>query len=452
MVYGKKHLAKVKICGEKLATLVEGIFPSELRELHGTREKYQLFTQLGMDTHTDFHKRFYQKIDGGWPEFQEEYTRLIREVVLPHLGLEEALVQTTPNLRCHLPDNVAVVVKHHDSDEAHRHPKGEINFIYALTDMYDTNTFLVEKMPRSGDFVRMEMKRGELTSFNGNLCDHYNEINKTGVTRCSFDFRVLPLNYYDETYEKKSVTKEMKYVEGGYYTRFTAVPKPGARDIWDMEKQKFKGVMEKYGVQDAWGVVDIFEKRMAEYAGSKYAVTVDNCTNALFLSLKYLGAAGKVIIPARTWVSVPCTIRNAGCEVEFKDMEWSGAYQLHPYPIYDGAVRMKRGMYKKGTFHCLSFHIRKHIPIGKGGMILTDSEEAYKWFRTVRYSGRTIAPDGVNYVLYKEDRIETTGWNMYMTPEQAARGLDLLERIGDDNPDQESSGTCKDLRDFKCYQ
>ena len=41
---------------------------------------------------------------------------------------------------------------------------------------------------------------------------------------------------------------------------------------------------------------------------------------------------------------------------------------------------------------------------------------------------------------------------MYMTPEQAARGLELFERIEDDNPDQESSGTCKDLSQFTCYQ
>ena len=40
---------------------------------------------------------------------------------------------------------------------------------------------------------------------------------------------------------------------------------------------------------------------------------------------------------------------------------------------------------------------------------------------------------------------------MYMTPEQAARGLELLENISDDNPDQESSGTCKNLNDLNIY-
>ena len=58
--------------------------------------------------------------------------------------------------------------------------------------MFDSNTLKVEKMPRSGEFVDIEMKQGECISFNGNICDHYNEINKTGKTRMSFDFRSPP--------------------------------------------------------------------------------------------------------------------------------------------------------------------------------------------------------------------------------------------------------------------
>tara|TARA_R110002096_G_scaffold290058_2_gene484402 strand:+ start:31 stop:537 length:507 start_codon:yes stop_codon:yes gene_type:complete len=168
--------------------------------------------------------------------------------------------------------------------------------------------------------------------------------------------------------------------------------------------------------------------------------------------MKYLKASGEITLPNKTWISVPCTVKHAGCDLKFEDIQWSGAYQLKPYPIYDGAVRMRRGMFKPGTYHCLSFHIRKHIPIGKGGMILTDDKEAYDWFRTVRYEGRSMSDDGVNYVLYKDDEIKSMGWNMYMTPEQAARGLELFEGITDDNPDQESSGTCKDLSQFSCYQ
>ena len=43
-----------------------------------------------------------------------------------------------------------------------------------------------------------------------------------------------------------------------------------------------------YKINTPWDAVDLFEKKVAEYAGSKYAVAIDNCTDALFLCLKYL--------------------------------------------------------------------------------------------------------------------------------------------------------------------
>jgi len=453
MVYGKKHLQKININKDyNFISIVENLYNIELKYLHTKKEKeYELFTKIGKDSETEFHNKFYNKLRAGWEEIQTEYDNFIINEILPFLNLEDAMVQKFPTYRVMLPNNVAIVVNHYDSDKLHKHPTGEINFVYALTDMFDTNTINVEKMPRLGEYEKIILKASECICFNGNKCLHNNEINKTDFTRISFDFRILPLNYYDKTNSCNSATVKTKFSEGGYYKK-VKINKPYiARDIWDKEKESFNHILTKYNVNDAWGIVDLFEKKIAEYAGSKYAVSVDSCTDALFLCLKYLKANETIKIPSRTWISVPCTIIHAGCKIQFEDIEWSGAYQLKPYPIYDGAVRMKKGMYKSNTFHCLSFHIRKHIPIGKGGMILTDDKEAYNWFRTVRYEGRSIAPDGVNYLMYKEDPINSMGWNMYMTPEQAARGLELFERIKDDNPDQESSGTCKDLSKLNIY-
>ena len=101
-------------------------------------------------------------------------------------------------------NNVAVVKKHYDSDDEHRHPKGEINFIIALTDMYDSNSIWYESYPRLGDFKAMDLKAGDVLCFNGNLCEHYNKINKTGKTRVSMDFRILPSNYVNEINHIKS--------------------------------------------------------------------------------------------------------------------------------------------------------------------------------------------------------------------------------------------------------
>ena len=80
-------------------------------------------------------------------------------------------------------------------------------------------------------------------------------------------------------------------------------------------------------------------------------------------------------------------------------------------------------------------------------MILCDDYEAYKWFQQARYEGRHTA----DKVLYKEDNFSMIGWNMYMTPEQAAKGLELFEKMADENPDQESSGSSKDLSIYPIY-
>jgi len=215
----------------------------------------------------------------------------------------------------------------------------------------------------------------------------------------------------------------------------------------EYEKNLLEYMMDLYNLKDPWDVVDYFEKLLAEYAGSKYAVAVDNCTDAMFLCLKYLKADGEIILPKRTYVSVPCTVIHSGCIVKFDDIEWSGAYQLTPYPVYDSATRMKKGMYIKNSYYCLSFHRKKHIAIGKGGMILTDDKKAYDWFKVVRYEGRHMDR------LYKDDFFDTIGWNMYMSPEHAAKGIYLFRKhIKEDSGDLESSGMHKDLSRFPIYE
>lgn len=179
----------------------------------------------------------------------------------------------------------------------------------------------------------------------------------------------------------------------------------------------------------AYDVVAGFEQRVSDYAGAKYGVAVDCCTTALFLSLKYCGinSSSVVKIPAKTYASVPMAVIHAGGKVSFTDESWIGVYRLFPFPVFDGAKRFRKGMYK-GGLHCLSFHIKKPIPIGRGGMILTDDEPAARWLRKARYDGREGLP-------YDQENISTIGWHAYMTPEQAARGLSLLD-VYKDQPDQ----------------
>ena len=198
-------------------------------------------------------------------------------------------------------------------------------------------------------------------------------------------------------------------------------------------------------LHNPYKIVKMFEEEVAEYTGAPYAVSIDSCTNALFLCLKYLNAE-EVIVPRKTYLSVPQSVLHAGAKLKFSNENWQGIYQLKPYPIWDSAKRFKSGMYIPNTFMCLSFHIKKHINIGKGGMILTDNKEAVEWFKKARYEGRSEK-------FYKEDDIDMLGWNMYMTPQQAAHGLALMQNIPKSNPDLDEHGNgYRDLKEFTVFK
>lgn len=135
-----------------------------------------------------------------------------------------------------------------------------------------------------------------------------------------------------------------------------------------------------------YNIVNEFEKAIAEWAGSQFAVAVESGSAALFLSCSYR-YLGEVSIPKFTYPSVPAGIIHAGGTVKFTNEKWSGIYELKPYEIYDSALRFRKGMYKNGL-HCLSFHMKKHLPIARGGMILTDSYTDYKMLKLLRFDGR----------------------------------------------------------------
>ena len=201
-------------------------------------------------------------------------------------------------------------------------------------------------------------------------------------------------------------------------------------------------------LHNPYKIVRMFEEEIANYTGAPYAISIDSCTNALFLICKYL-EVGEVTIPSKTYLSVPQSIIHAGGEVVFDRREetnnWKGIYQLKPYPIYDAAKRLKKDMYIDGTFMGLSFHIKKLLPIWKGGMILTDNDEAADWFKKARYEGRSEK-------FYKEDDITFHGWNMYMTPQQAAQGLAMFQNYSAEGGDLGEENGYRDLTEFTVFK
>lgn len=200
-----------------------------------------------------------------------------------------------------------------------------------------------------------------------------------------------------------------------------------------------------------------FEKMLSDYTGAPYVVAVDNQSNALFLALMYEKVQGKTItIPNRTYPSVPCEIIHAGAKVVFKEIEGTtltGAYQLEGSNVWDSALRFTADMYIPNSHMCISFTgPYKHFKLSKGGAILTDNEDAYKWFKKARFSGRSECS-------YHEDNFDDNpviGWNFYMMPELAARGVLLMPQFynidGSKKHNEDLTLPYPDLSKFKCYQ
>lgn len=205
-------------------------------------------------------------------------------------------------------------------------------------------------------------------------------------------------------------------------------------------------------------VTEEFEEKLSHYTGAKYVVTVDNMSNALFLTLYYENhikksiEGGYVTCPSRTYPSVPCEIIHAGLKIKWEEVEGKtlkGAYNLKNSNVWDSALRFTADMYKKGTHICVSFTgPYKHFKLSKGGAILTDDYEAYCWFKRARYSGRRECS-------YHEDNFDMLGWNFYMMPELAARGLLLMGQFyeigGGKKHNEDLELPYPDLSKYKIY-
>lgn len=215
-------------------------------------------------------------------------------------------------------------------------------------------------------------------------------------------------------------------------------------------------------------IVRTFEKVMAEYTGAPKAVAVDSGTAALFLCFQRLyklrcnwfefdqpqNQAEPInfvlSIPNRTFVSVPMMAIHANAGIKWRYSEWHGAYPISMVSkkqkmplIWDSALRLRKDLFKEFapiaadapafrpvTYVCLSFQYRKHLPIGRGGMILhNDDDEVDTWFRRMRFFGRSEVP------VAEDPGPTVLGWRYYMTPTDAARGLSFMQHMSDNDSD-----------------
>jgi perosamine synthetase len=216
-----------------------------------------------------------------------------------------------------------------------------------------------------------------------------------------------------------------------------------------------------------------FEEKFAVYTGAKYAVAVSNCTTALHLAMIVAGIdeGDEVICPSLSYIATANAITYVGAKPVFAEVNHT--YNLDPidtekkitpktkaillvhqigFPadidsfkylckkhnlilIEDAACAV--GSAYKGEkigshsdLVCFSFHPRKVISTGDGGMITTSNEEYYNRLKLLRQHGMSIN-DRVRHESKKlifEDHLEI-GYNYRMTDIQAAVGIKQLEKL-----------------------
>lgn len=165
-------------------------------------------------------------------------------------------------------------------------------------------------------------------------------------------------------------------------------------------------------------VVSDFEKKVSNWFGAPYGVSVDCCTHGLELCLRKDNIES-ISVPKRTYLSVPFLANKLNIELQWKDTQWKDFYYITEN-IIDAAVLWQSNSYIPGTFMCLSFQFQKHLSLGRGGMILTDNQEAAIELKKMSYDGRV--PD----VPWREQNVSTIGYHYYMAPETAMLGLKKL--------------------------
>ena len=194
-------------------------------------------------------------------------------------------------------------------------------------------------------------------------------------------------------------------------------------------------------------VITEFEKKIASFFGSPYAIAVDSCTHGIELCLRYTGEK-RISVPNRTYLSIPMLANKMGLELEWRDEEWQDYYTLNydDRRIIDAAVLWRKNSYIPNTYMCLSFQFQKHLSLGRGGIKLCDNEEDAKELKKMSYDGRI--PD----TPWRDQNIESFGYHYYMTPETAKLGLNKLEEAINTEPKKWVYTDWPDLTKMKVFR
>jgi dTDP-4-amino-4,6-dideoxygalactose transaminase len=191
-------------------------------------------------------------------------------------------------------------------------------------------------------------------------------------------------------------------------------------------------------------LVQEFEKEIAKFFGSPFAIAVDSCTHGIELALRYTGAK-KISVPKRTYISIPFLANKLNIELEWKDEEWLDYYYL-TNNIIDAAVLWKENSYIPNTMMGVSFQYQKHLSLGRGGVLLLDNEIDAIEIKKMSYDGR------LPVIPWREQNISTIGYHYYMTPETAKNGLEKLPDAIKTKPRQWVVSDWPDLTEMKVFK
>lgn len=220
--------------------------------------------------------------------------------------------------------------------------------------------------------------------------------------------------------------------------------------------------------------VSEFEEKFAKYTGAKYAVAVSNCTTALHLSMIVAGIkdGDEVICPSMSYIATANSIKYVNAKPVFAEVDPENynldiddvaskitsktkaillvhqigmpadidAFQKlarrHNLIIIEDAACAAGSSYKgkkigsHSDLICFSFHPRKVISTGDGGMITTNNEAFYTRMKLLRQHGMSVndrVRHGSSKLIF-EDHVEV-GYNYRMTDIQAAVGIKQLEKL-----------------------
>jgi dTDP-4-amino-4,6-dideoxygalactose transaminase len=190
--------------------------------------------------------------------------------------------------------------------------------------------------------------------------------------------------------------------------------------------------------------VSIFESKIADFFGSKYAIATDSCTHGIELCLRR-NKATKINVPKRTYISIPFLAQKLNIDLVWKEEDWSDYYYVTDN-IIDAAVLWAKNSYIKNTFMCISFQFQKHLSLGRGGMILCDNKDIALQLKKMSYDGR------LPNIPWRNQDIESIGYHYYMTPETAALGLEKIEQAINTPPKKWTINDWPDLTQMSVFK